>query len=105
MAIPWSDVITLVGLIEGVNENGFPETQTTYREGIFANKKSVRSNEFYLAKQSGINLSFMFEVRSIDYQGEEQLIYEGQEFNIERTYEKGEFIELTCSRKDDDHAN
>ena len=104
MAIAWSDVVTLIGVAEGMDDYGFPIQEKVIREGIYANKKSVRSNEFYMAKQSGINLSVMFEVRSIDYQGEEQLIHNNKEYNIERTYDKGEFVELTCSRKDDDHA-
>lgn len=105
MAIAWSDVVSLVGIQEGTDEYGFPVEETVIRENVYANKKSVRSNEYYLAKQSGINLSVMFEVRSIDYQGEEKLIYDGEEYIIERTYDRGEFVELTCSRKDDAHAN
>jgi SPP1 family predicted phage head-tail adaptor len=101
--VRWSDVVDLVGIVEGTDEYGFPTEEIVIRQNIFANKKSVRSNEFYLAKQSGIELQYMFEIRSIDYQGEEKIVYNGEEYRVERTYDKGEVIELVCSRKADDH--
>jgi len=101
----WSDVVDLVGMVEDTDEYGFPKKEEIVKKGIFANKKSVRSNEYYMAKQSGIELSYMFEIRSIEYEGEEQLNYEGNEYTIERTYDKGELIELTCKRKNDDHES
>jgi SPP1 family predicted phage head-tail adaptor len=103
--VRWSSVVNLIGLEEGTDSEGFETEVETVRERIFANKKSVRSNEYYLAKQSGINLSVMIEIRSIEYQGEEKLIFEGNEYNIERTYEKGENVELVCSRKSDTHGS
>lgn len=107
--MPWSDVIYLVELEEGTNEYGFPDTVESAKRRVFANKKSIRSSEYYQAKQSGIDLVFTYEIRSIDYNGEERLYLSEDEdadfFEIERTYEKSEFIELVCKRRDDDHAN
>ena len=100
----WSEVVNLIGLVEGTDEMGWPIEEEVERTNIFANKKSVRSNEYYLAKQGGVELQHMFEIRSIDYQGEEKLRYNGEVFEIERTYDKGEVIELVCSRRTDEHA-
>lgn len=107
MSIPWSDVVYLVGLTEGTDDDGFPGIVEGERKQVFANKKSIRSSEYYQAKQSGIDLAFTYEIRSIDYDGEERLyLHEkgGEPYEIERTYEKGEFIELVCKNKADDHG-
>jgi Holliday junction resolvase-like predicted endonuclease len=100
----WADVVYLVSVKETQDSDGFLAIVEGEPKLVFANKKSIRSQEFYLAKQSGIELSFMFDVRSVDYEGEEKLLFESNEFIIERIYEKGEFTELVCKRKDDDHA-
>ena len=107
MSIPWSDVVYLVGLTEGTDDDGFPAIIEGERRKVFANKKSIRSSEYYQAKQSGVDLAFTYEIRSIDYDGEEKLYLSVEDevpHEIERTYEKGEFVELICKRKADDHA-
>ena len=90
------DVIELLTLEEGTNSNGFPSLIETGRETVFADKKSVRGNEFYLASQNGFKLELMFEVRSGDYQSERYLEFDGKRYEIVRTYDKGEFAELVC---------
>ncbi|QNG60388.1 phage head closure protein [Bacillus sp. PAMC26568] len=100
----WSDVINLLILEEGSNENGFPVTVEKSRLTVFANRKSVRSNEFYLAAQSGYSLELMFEVRSADYNSESHLDFEGKKYEIVRTYNKGELTELICQSYGEDEV-
>lgn len=100
----WSDVIYLIGITDGQDENGFPAPVESKPRMVFANEKSIRSNEYYLAKQNGIELSYMFEIRTIDYEGEEKLKYNDENHLIERIYKKGEFMELVCKRRADDHS-
>lgn len=99
----WSDIVYFVNLAEGTDPDGFPVIVPGIPRQAFANKKSIRSTEFHMAKQQGVDLSFMFEIRSDEYLGEEQLKYEKKDYAVYRTYEKGEFIELICHRKSDDH--
>ncbi|WP_079479716.1 hypothetical protein [Halobacillus salinus] len=107
----WSEVVKLVpNATQGqYDESGYPiETPGEIRE-VFANRKSVHSNEFYQARLNGFSLSKMFEVRLVDYENETKLLYEERgedvEYVIKRTYEKGETIELVCMRKDDEHGS
>jgi SPP1 family predicted phage head-tail adaptor len=93
------DVVDLVSVTEGKDADGFPTDVETVRSNIFANKKSVRSSEFYQASQQGIRLSLMFEIRSIEYRDETELRFEGKDFEIIRTYDRGEIIELVCQSK------
>lgn len=101
----WSDVIELVSVASGVDDDGFPVDDVESKRKVFANRKSVKSSEYYAAMQSGIELSYIFEIRSVDYEGEEKLKYSGEDYEVERSYEQGEFIELTCKRAGDDHES
>src|SRR5699024_9898690 len=94
MSRTWDCEVQLIEVEKGINENGFEEITRTPKDSILANKLSVHSNEYWSAKQSGVELSNVFEVHSVEYQGERELFYDNQYYTIERTYGKGEFIEL-----------
>lgn len=100
----WSDVLYFTALVEGLDEDGYPAIVPGPPRMVFANKKSVRSQEFHAAKQHGVTLSSMFEIRTEEYNGEEALTYNGNDQIVYRTYGKGELIELICHRKGDDHG-
>lgn len=95
--------IQLIGLVEGLDDDGYPVNEQRPQPPILANRLSVRSSEYWQARQSGIDLSYMFEVHSFEYNGEEKMLYDGKEYDIVRTFNKGEVTELVCHRKDDDH--
>lgn len=97
--------IQLIGLVNGIDDDGFPITEEIPKEPILANKKSIRSNEYWQSQQSGVKLQVTFEVHSFEYNGEEKLLHEGKEYEIIRTYEKGNLVELICGRRADDHEN
>ncbi|WP_257063443.1 phage head closure protein [Priestia megaterium] len=95
----FNEVLSLIKLgQETQNEEGFPiPAQETSRD-IFVNEKSIRGNEFYIAFQSGYTLEVMFEVHSLDYEGETIVEYESKRYRIVRTYERkqDEITELIC---------
>jgi SPP1 family predicted phage head-tail adaptor len=93
----WRDVVQLVRLDYIVNDYGDQEYLRT-TQTVFANKKSVRQSEFYQALATGLKPEIMFEVRSLEYTGQENLIYNLKEYVIIRTYSKNdEITELVCS--------
>jgi head-tail adaptor len=91
----WRDVIELGSVVETI-VNGEVSRAITYRK-VYANKKSVRSKEFYEARQIELKPELMFEVRSSEFSGEEKLKFNSKVYDIIRTYDKGEFMELICS--------
>lgn len=94
----FKDVIKLISIETTPDNDGFPVT-TEIKRQVFADKKSVRQSEFYQAALQNINLELMFDVRTVDYQEEKLLDYEGKRYKIVRTYDKdGEMTELICSR-------
>lgn len=96
ITVLFRDVITLTSITKGKDEEGNPVNTQPIKRDVFADKKSVRSNEFYLASQQGRNLAYMFIVRSVDYNQETILEFEGKPYNIFRFYDTGEFTELVC---------
>lgn len=90
------DVTDLLFLKVEVDDDGFRHLTETGRNTVFANKKSVRSSEFYLAAQTGYSVDVMFDVRTYDYQGQNHLEFESTIYEVFRVYNKGEFTELIC---------
>lgn len=101
----WSDVITLVSEQPEYDDDGFPIEGGTEESTVFANRKSVKSSEYYAAKETGVELSYIFEIRSAEYNGETKIKYEDDTHEVERSYMKGEFVELTCKRESDNHES
>lgn len=93
----WSDVIYFDTESTSV-ENGMGDVIVVPGKPrmVFANKKSVRQNEFYQAQALGLRPELMFEIRSFEYTGEEKLEFDDHEYSIIRTYDRGETIELIC---------
>lgn len=97
----WADVVELIPLESGTNKNGFPVEREGEPRQVFANKLSVRSSEYWQAKNAGIQLSVQYEVRAVEYNNEERLAVNGDKYTVERTYNQGETTELICTRLDD----
>lgn len=96
--------LSLIGLVEGTDEYGFPISEVQEKPPILANKLSVRSSEYWQARTTGVQLTYAFEIHSFEYEGEEKAVHEGNEYTIERTFGKGDLTEIYLSRKADDHA-
>lgn len=89
----WRDVVELGNASETI-VNGEPVHTFTWRT-VFANKKGVRMSEFYKAANTALRPELSFEVRSEEFNNDERLRYDGQEYAIIRTYDRGEITELT----------
>lgn len=80
------------------NDEGFSGKRDISRRDVFATEKSIRGNEFYIAAQSGYTLETMFEVHSLDYEGENVIEFESKRYKVVRTFERkqDEITELIC---------
>lgn len=92
----WSDVAKLISITKTVDDIGDTILTATERE-VFVNKKSIRQNEYYQALSTGLKPELMLEVKSIEYEDEEDLKFNNKNYRIIRTYSKnGEVTELIC---------
>ena len=95
----WRDTVNLITKTETVNDMGNVIVTTTPKE-VFCNRKSVRMNEFYQAHGHGLKAELMLEIRTHDYNAEDELQFDGKNYDIIRTYDRnGEILELICKRK------
>lgn len=95
----WRDIAELVMLVDVPDGVGGYTTSEIART-VFCNKKSVKSMEFYQAHAVGLKPELNLVVRSVDYNDESRVRYEGKMYDILRTYSKnGEMVELTCAKR------
>lgn len=85
-----------LGNISETIVSGEPIQTTTWRK-VFASKKSVRQSEFYQAANAGLKPELVFEVRSIEFDNDEKVRFDGKEYAIIRVYDTSDTTELTVS--------
>lgn len=65
---------------------------------VFAREVGVSRTEVYQSRVAGLKPSLALEMKSIEYQGEEELEFNGQRYHIIKQYPQGQDIELTCEK-------
>lgn len=95
----WDHEIKLLNVTTTLNENGF-ETEETTEVLLYANSLPVHSSEFYQSSKEGYIIAKVFEIHSIEFEGQKLLKYEDEIYRIKRSYDADEFIELSCERRD-----
>ena len=91
----WKDIIELGQQIETIT-NYEPVKSWSWRQ-VYCNKKSVRQSEKYQAASVGLKPELMFEIRSIEYDQEERVDFNGKIYEITRVYDRGDVTELIVS--------
>lgn len=92
----WADEIVLMcdvpEKVHGVQEHHYKVSRK-----VLGEKKSVKWAEFFAAAGTGLTLTAVFIVRAEEYGGEPVLEWSGRRYAVQRAYETGETVELTCS--------
>lgn len=93
--------LTLVGgVVYEKDENGNIYATEKSQTNVLCDLKSVTRSEYYSAANAGLNPTHVFEINGFEYNGEQEVIFNGETFAVIRTYRtKSESIELTCERK------
>ena len=97
----YSEIIYLVSKVQEEDEIGNVETSSFQLTKRYAKKQSVRTNEFYSAAETGLTPSVEFVMKRLDYDGQEELNWNGKRYAVIRTIDpKNKFdIVLVCERK------
>lgn len=102
----FSDEIFLLNSTQAPTDSGHPAGESTSGRAVWANKKSVGMSEYYKADANGKKITAVFEVHTEDYAGEMLLEYNGQLYDVERSYKtKPSTVELSCTNAKRDKAN
>jgi len=102
----FNDVAELVYYTDTTDADGFTIATETHID-VFVNKKSVGRQEKYLAMQSGINATIIFELREEDWELCKHMVnsrskyadairYDGELFNFIKSYTDKGMTEVTC---------
>lgn len=79
-------VISLVKEVYTQNDFGLDLTTESSRT-VFCSTRSVNRADFYAAGQIGLALDYVFITNPVNYQGEKILEYQGERYEISRTYQ------------------
>ncbi|MDU3677784.1 MULTISPECIES: phage head closure protein [Clostridium] len=94
----WQSEVTLISEEYEFDEIG-NQIPIPIEEEVFCNVKSISRSEFYNAATTGLKPSLVFKVRIVDYNDQEKVKFEDNEYKIIRTYiVDTENIELTCEK-------
>ena len=99
----YDHVITLVQ--EAYKKDNLRQTvrdpENDVKTEVYCRLKSITRSEFYQAAVAGLRPEFVFVIHSFEYNGEQRVIFEGQEYQVLRAYQdekNPEEIELICGR-------
>lgn len=97
----YSEIIYLINQVETEDEIGNTITSSFTTTKCYAKKQSLRTNEFYNATMVGITPSCEFVVKRLNYNGQSELEWNNERFEIIRTVDpKNKFdIVLVCAKK------
>lgn len=93
----WSSVITLRDIESGmvVNDEGAEVEADPVDTQVFCNVRTIGIETWATAAQLGPKPELQVEVRTIDYHGETQAVYEGREYDLSYSQTRGDNTVLT----------
>lgn len=94
-----NDVISLVGKTYAQDSRGVSRATDAIRENIPCKVRSAGAQEWFEGGRSGLNPTYTFIIRRIEYHAEETVIFENARHKVYRTYIRGDDIELHTQRE------
>lgn len=93
----WNSVITLRDIESGmvVNDEGAEVEAAPVDTQVFCNVRSIGIETWATAAQLGPKPELQVEVRTIDYAGQTQAVYEGREYDLSYSQTRGDNTVLT----------
>lgn len=89
----------LILLKTDFSKDAYQREETTERT-VFAKRIPLYSGEFHNAAASGYELQYILQVHTFEYENEKAARYNGQEFDIYRTFQRSDdYTELYLSTK------
>ena len=93
----YSDRLTLRTVTKTLANGAYA---TTYSDKeVWADRRSVKRQEFYSALAAGRSADVVFGVHADDYTGQTEVIFGGKNYSVMRSYQTTpDEVELTCTR-------
>ncbi len=92
----YNDLIYLLSTESTVNEVG-DQIKTMHKTMRLAQVKSIGQSEFYQAQAQGLKPEMKFVLADyLDYENQDEVIYNNFRYKVLRTYRSGNEIEIVC---------
>lgn len=93
----YSDRLTLRTVTKTLANGAYTTTYTD--KEVWADRRSVKRQEFYSALAAGRSADIVFAVHADDYANQTEVTYDGQSYKVLRSYQTWlDEVELTCTR-------
>lgn len=87
---PWSDACCLLTFDPTQDLEGYAVPDSPKKRAVVCTfEEGVSQNEFYLSMKQGLRASASVELWSVDYQGEEFLLFGDRFFRVLRAFKSG----------------
>ena len=94
-----SDVITLVSYTSSQDDYGVWQKTRTEKD-VYCSVNSVSASEYFEGGRNGFNPEYRITMFFGDYNGEDEILYNGKAYGVYRTYRaKTDVLELYVEKK------
>lgn len=95
----WNKVARLQKVVTARNAEGVPKESVESEWDVFANPRYMGMESWAAARQQGLKADASLQVRSMELGEANRCIVDGVEYEIERSYDTGEYTTLTLKRR------
>ncbi|MDR3241805.1 MAG: phage head closure protein [Lactobacillaceae bacterium] len=101
----FDSVIYLLKLETVEDDIGQAKRVVTAKQKVYANKFSLNFREFYEAGQQGLRADAQYQINTVDYQNQQIVLIDGEQYSVINVDTRGERSILTLSKKISDFVN
>ena len=95
----FNEVIELVSVVGTEVDDCGNQVLVTETKTVFANRYTLGLASWAAARSTGLHADSQYSVRSSDYDGQQRVVVEGVEYEVENVSDKGEFTALTLRKR------
>lgn len=95
----WNKVATLQEIGTVKNDEGVPQEAVISEWTVFANPRYMGLESWAAAREQGLKADASLQVRSMELGKANRCIVDGVEYEVERSYDTGEYTTLTLKRR------
>lgn len=96
----WNKVIRLMEVVTATDGEGIPRESVASESTVFANARHMGMESWAAARSLGLHADSTVQVRSMEYDPKfNRCEVDGREYEVERSYDTGEYTTLTLKER------
>lgn len=73
--------------------------ETTIERDVFCNRFTLSAQHVIASQSIGLQAKAIIQLRTIDYEGEQRVRFDGEEYEVSYVSNSGEFVKLTLAKE------